>query len=112
RLLPYPGYSTDSGAGYGVHGSLTYGWDHVNRGMVSRGGDPLSPDQRYDTFAQMESTEFGALTWEIAVPNGNYKVHAVAGDPISTSGTFKTNVEGMLTINGSPSASQHWLQAT
>jgi N-acetylneuraminic acid mutarotase len=39
-----------------------------------------SPDQRYDTIVHTQL--YGTRTWEIAVPNGQYSVHLVAGDAL------------------------------
>ena len=40
---------------------------------------PASPDQRYDTLVHTQL--YGTRTWELAVPNGQYNVHIVGGDP-------------------------------
>jgi chitodextrinase len=50
--------------------------------------------------------------WEIAVPNGDYVVHAVVGDPTYFDVVSKLTIEGLLTINGSTSSGTRWLEGT
>ena len=40
--------------------------------------------------------------WELAVPNGTYRVRVVAGDPTHIDSVYRTNVEGVLAINATP----------
>jgi len=102
----YPGYLVDSGSLYGVRGNgYSYGWNVVTDPRVRN--SVLSPDQRYDTFVHM-----GNAVWEIAVPNGDYTVHVVVGDPDFADVVSKLTVEGLLAINGNTSNSNRWLEAT
>src|SRR3989475_546704 len=102
----YPGYLVDSGSLYGVRGNgYSYGWTAVTDPRVRN--SVLSPDQRYDTFVPM-----GNAVWEIAVPNGDYTVHVVVGDPDFADVVSKLTVEGLLAINGNTSNSNRWLEAT
>src|SRR5947207_2848156 len=73
------GYVADVGVKFRTKGGLSFGWNTANKYAVDR-NSRLSADQRYDTFNQLN---FGRTSpfWEIAVPNGNYSVHIVAGDP-------------------------------
>src|SRR5438552_16942420 len=72
------GYLADSGLAYGDRGnSFTYGWDASNT-VATRDRNVLA-DQRYDTFTHTQA--YGARTWNAAVPNAQYTVHVVAGDP-------------------------------
>jgi hypothetical protein len=50
--------------------------------------------------------------WEIAVPNGTYNVRVVAGDPSHIDSVFRTNVEGVLGLSGTPTSSQRWFDNT
>jgi hypothetical protein len=54
----------------------------------------------------------GATTWEIAVPNGRYTVHAVSGDPVNTDSVYRISVEGVPAVSGTPTAGQHWVEGT
>jgi fibronectin type 3 domain-containing protein len=102
------GYKADTGAVFGDRGNgLTYGWNAANNNALDR-NSKRSPDQRYDTFAQMQVG--GSFTWEIAVPNGTYDVRPVAGDPVSVDAFYHVLAEGKNVIFGRPSSpSQHWI---
>jgi N-acetylneuraminic acid mutarotase len=54
----------------------------------------------------------GSVSWNIAVPNGTYTVRVVSGDAGFTDSIFKINVEGVLTVNGTPSKSNFWVEGT
>jgi glucose/arabinose dehydrogenase len=109
---PVPaGYLTDTGAAFGGRGNgFSYGWSGAKRTARDR-NSPLSPDQRYDTLIEMEKGSKTA-TWELAVPNGSYRVHLVSGDPVDLSGSYRLNVEGRTVINGTLTSSNRWLEAT
>ncbi|RKY05295.1 MAG: hypothetical protein DRP66_10695, partial [Planctomycetota bacterium] len=76
---PVPsGYLVDSGDAYGDRGNgQMYGWDTTVAETHDR---DINPDQRYDTLIQMDND-----TWELEVPNGNYVVDLVMGDPFTPS---------------------------
>jgi hypothetical protein len=48
-------------------------------------------------------------TWEIEVPNGEYRVQIIAGDPSNTDSNYKIDVEGQRVVDGSPSSSSLWV---
>ena len=107
----YPGYAVDGGAVYGLQtNGYSYGWNANNAKNAADRNSSLSPDQRYDTLIAMQSG--GTFTWEIGVRNGTYSVHVVAGDASNFNGTYKINVEGVLTVNGSPTTNVRWLEGT
>jgi probable HAF family extracellular repeat protein len=110
---PVPaGYQLDSGAVYGARtGGGSYGWNADNSANTRDRNSAASPDQRYDTLVHLQKPG-GATTWEIAVPNGRYTVHAVSGDPVNTDSTYRISVEGVLTVSGTPTAGQHWVEGT
>src|SRR5262245_46127413 len=96
-----PDYLADTGAVYGARGNgYTYGWDASN--TVATRERNVNADQRYDTFIHTQA--FGTRTWEVDVPNGLYTVHVVAGDPSYYDSVYKINVEGVLTVNGTPTS--------
>lgn len=102
------GNLADSGAMYGDQGNgYTYGWNATNRANTRRRINTAAPDPRYNTFIYMQRTSL--YRWEIALPNGTYQVHVVAGDPRYYSGVFKINVEDVLLINGTPTVEQPWV---
>jgi len=115
-VAPTPlGYIQDIGNGYSAQNGQTYGWD---RNVVADGRwrqAANSPDLRYDTFVHMLKAA-PAATWNIAVPNGFYKVHIVGGDPQNTDSVFQYNIEGVITPTvtpGGPGAfSNYWADFT
>jgi probable HAF family extracellular repeat protein len=111
--VPVPtGYRADTGAPFGARGGgLSYGWNIDNSANARDRDAAGSPDQRYDTFSHLQKPG-GATRWEIAVPNGRYAVHLVAGDPSNIDGTFNLTVEGVAAVSGTPSTAQHWFEGT
>ena len=109
---PVPaGYLVDAGAVFGAAGGgYSYGWNGNNAASTFDRNSTRSPDQRYDTFAQLQPAQLPSAVWEIAVPNGLYRVHLVCGDANSFSGVFKTSVEGVLIVDGTPTTSRRWLE--
>ncbi|PYJ97187.1 MAG: hypothetical protein DME23_16795, partial [Verrucomicrobia bacterium] len=110
---PVPaGYLVDSGQVYGNRGNgFTYGWDASNTSFTRDRNSSLSADQRYDTLNHMQKAG-GARVWEIAVPNGAYNVFLVSGDSDYYDSVFRINVEGVLTVSGTPTSSTHWFSGT
>jgi uncharacterized repeat protein (TIGR03806 family) len=108
------GYLIDSSLPYGDRGNgFTYGWNAAFDETRYR-GNAASPDLRYDTFDHMQKPSNPNAVWEIAVPNGNYEVRIVSGDPDNIDSIFKINVEGVLIVNGVPSATpflSHWVDS-
>jgi len=87
-----PGYLPDVGDTFRDHGSgFSYGWNFPNY----RGRDRNNhPDQRYDTLNHMQ--QIGTGIWEIALPNGQYDVWAVFGDPSYTNQVNTIDIEGVV----------------
>jgi hypothetical protein len=103
------GYRADTGAVFGSRGAgLSYGWNAANNNAIDRNSS-LSPDQRYDTFAQMQVG--GNFTWELAVPVGTYNVRLSMGDPVSNDAFYHLFAEGRQMVNGVPSTAQRWIGA-
>jgi glucose/arabinose dehydrogenase len=105
------GYLPDTGAAYGDRGNgYTYGWNVDSTGSTRDRNSSISPDQRYDTLNHMQL--YGSITWEIAVPNGTFVVHVVGGDPDHYDEVLKIAVEGVLTVDGTPTSSSPWVEGT
>jgi N-acetylneuraminic acid mutarotase len=103
------GYVADSGQAFGERGNgYSYGWDAANTSGVRERNKHA--DQRYDTLNHMQA--YGARTWEVTVPNGQYQVHLVAGDADYFNSVYKINVEGMLTVNGTPTSGARFVEGT
>jgi hypothetical protein len=50
--------------------------------------------------------------WEITVPNGSYVVRVVSGDASNFDSVFRTTVEGVLTVSGTPNTTTRWIGGT
>ncbi|HJU01097.1 MAG TPA: hypothetical protein VJ966_07820, partial [Actinomycetes bacterium] len=72
----------------------------------------LSPDQRYDTLVHMQKPANPNAVFELAVPNGTYRVHLVSGDPSQVNSVFRVNVEGTLVVSGTPTSAVRWIEGT
>jgi hypothetical protein len=107
------GYLPDSGSVYGDRGNgYTYGWNADTTAEMRERNASNSPDKRYDTLGQLQRPEAPNRVWEIAVPNGTYSVRVVAGDPSYTDSVYALDVEGTLTISGTPTTSHLFFDNT
>ncbi|HYG74530.1 MAG TPA: tandem-95 repeat protein [Planctomycetota bacterium] len=108
-----PDYLADSGNTFGDRGNgYSYGWNAAN-GTTSRDRNAANaPDQRYDTLQHMQKPENPNARWEIALPNGTYTVRAVCGDPSFFDSVYRLNVEGTLTVSGTPTSTVKWFEGT
>src|SRR5262249_29646416 len=80
----------------------------------------ISPNELYDSLVHMQAPGDPNAYWGIAVPNGTYLVHLIAGDPSAIDSVYKINVGGTLSggtisggtlaINGTPTAFQNWFE--
>jgi glucose/arabinose dehydrogenase/PKD repeat protein len=110
---PVPaGYVADSGAVFGARGNgLSYGWNAVTSETRDR-DSASSPDQRFDTLDHMQKPSNPDARWEIAVPNGTYRVRIVSGDAGFIDSVFRIAAESTLVVSGTPTAANHWIDAT
>jgi glucose/arabinose dehydrogenase len=107
------GYLADSGAVYADRGNgATYGWNADASAITRDRNASSSPDQRYDTLIHLQKPENPNGVWEIAVPNGTYTVRLVAGDASNYDSVFRTNVEGVLALSGTPTSTTRWIEGT
>ena len=105
------GYLVDAGLVFGDRGGgLFYGWDLDNRRSTRDRNSPTSLDQRYDTLTHMQS--YGVRTWELAVPNGEYSVRIVAGDPSAYDSVYALSAEGVLVTSGRATGARRWFDGT
>ncbi len=103
-------YEADRGSVFVDQGNgYSYGWNVTNTENPRNRNSGLSPDERYDTFNSIKEND-GVTAWEIAIPDGTYRVRLVAGDPDNYTNTYKINVEGVLTIDGAVDENNRWLQ--
>jgi N-acetylneuraminic acid mutarotase len=109
---PVPaGYLADTGAVFGDRGNgFSYGWNLSNTIATRDRNSPLSPDQRYDTLTH--TMDYGVRTWELAVPDGQYTVHIVSGDPSFFDSIMKFKAESTLQLNATQTRTNKWVEAT
>jgi glucose/arabinose dehydrogenase/PKD repeat protein len=105
------GYLKADGTTYRNRGAFTYGWTSANHTAKDR-NSTLSPDQRYDTLVHMQKPTNPNAVFELAVPNGEYRVHLVSGDPSQVNSVFRVNVEGVLVVSGTPTSATRWIEGT
>ena len=111
---PVPaGYLADGGLTYAARGNgQTYGWNADNTAQTRDRDAANSADQRYDTFTHLQKAGNPDAVWEIAVPNGVYAVRVVSGDASNFDSVFRTTVEGVLTVSGTPTSTTRWFEGT
>jgi hypothetical protein len=111
---PVPaGYLADTGLVYANRGNgQTYGWNADNTAQTRDRNAANSADQRYDTLNHLQKPAVPDAVWEIAVANGTYIVRVVSGDAAHFDSVFRTTVEGVLTVNGTPTTSTRWIEGT
>lgn len=104
------GYSADAGAAFADRGGgLAYGWDGDYATRARDRDSPLAPGQQFDTLIRLQQPGRADAVWEVAVPNGAYRVRVVCGDANSTDGVYKTDVEGVAAVRGRPSSGRRWV---
>ena len=104
------GYLVDDGELFADRGNgFVYGWDRKNTSGTHDTNSMLSPDQRYDTYIATQKPT--GLFWEIALPNGVYRVRLVAGAATGT-GTMRYTAEGVSVVNAAQTNSVHWVEGT
>jgi fibronectin type 3 domain-containing protein len=120
-----PNYLRDFGLVYGSRGGgLTFGWNLDSTANARDRNATNSPDELHDSLIHMQKPNDPNAWWGIAVPNGTYQVHLLAGDPsfidsvyrINVGGTLNTSTNtvsgGVLAISGTPTTSTHWFANT
>jgi glucose/arabinose dehydrogenase len=109
----FPGYFRDIGVVYADRGNgYSYGWNQDISAHARYRQAANSPDLRYDTFNHLQKPGNETAAWEIAVPNGQYAVHFVSGDPSNFDGFYVFNIEGVVANLGAPTSAQRWREAT
>ena len=107
---PVPsGYTADVGDIFGVRDNgCEFGWDQDTSARTRVRG--VEADARLDTLTHLQLG--GDVTWELAVPDGNYDVTLMAGDPSHIDSDYAIEVEGELIVQGTPSQSKHFIEGS
>jgi hypothetical protein len=107
------GYLIDSGLAYASRGNgYTYGWNVNNSVNVRLRTSTTTTDLRYNTLIHTQHAGTPAASWQIALPNGKYSVHIVAGDPANYDSIYKINANNTLVVNGVPNSKNYWISGT
>jgi hypothetical protein len=119
------GFMTDSGARFGVRApGSSYGWNIDNSTNIrdrseskyakdKKNPSVKGPDHRYDCMAYMDGEKMKERAfWEIAVPNGTYKVHVVAGDAQKYDSIYGLTAEKAVVVQGVPEFAKRWVEGT
>ena len=105
------GYVADTGKVFGDRGNgHTFGWNVDNASNTRDRNSSAAPDQRYDTLTHTQL--YGTRSWEMAVPNGQYQVRIVGGDPSYFGSTIRYNAEGTLVVSGSQTSANKFVDGT
>lgn len=115
---PVAGYLADVGQAFGERGNgLAFGWkfDDLSHGVDAN--SLSSPDELHDSFHVLHPPRSPKNSWKISVPDGNYLIRIVAGDPGDTSSQYRIDVakaggSKVHVIRGQASAEQPWLENT
>ncbi len=104
------GWLVDAGAVFADRGGgRSYGWDVDIAASARDRNSSAAADQLHDTLLHMQKPTTPTAKWEIAVPNGQYDVELVAGDPSFTDSVYRMAVEGMVLIDATPDAAHRWI---
>lgn len=117
--VPLPNYYLkDSGAAFGDQGNgYRYGWVDPATGnpLANPNGrnrnSSVSPDERYDTINHLWNGGTQHYNWEIELPNANYFVLAMFGEPTSSPETTATDnvwIENVRFYDPDPNKGGEW----
>jgi glycoprotein endo-alpha-1,2-mannosidase len=108
------GYVTDLGLAFGDRGNgFRFGWNQDNTANARDRDNPNAPDERYDSFAHMQKPSNPDASWRIALPNGTYAVHLVAGDiDDHFDAVYAIDVQGALAVSGTPTPGNKVFEGT
>lgn len=105
-----PGWLVDAGEPFADRGNgQVYGWN-ARVGDLRDRNDPAAPDQLHDTLVYTQKAPNKDARWELAVPDGTYRVRVVAGDPTVISGRYAYAVEGVTVLDAAPTAAVRWVE--
>ncbi len=108
------GYVNDIGLAFGDQGNgFDFGWNQDTTADARDRDNPNAPDERYDSFIHMQKPDNPNAFWRIAVPNGTYQVHVVAGDiDDNFDAVYAIAVQGTLAVSGTPTPDGKFFEGT
>lgn len=105
------GMVADVGSVYANRNGYTYGWDKANFDAARDRNSSKSPSQAHDTINNIRDNNGSNRTWQIAVPNGQYRVRVVSGDAAYDMSP-NVRAEGTTVVSGNTSSSKRFLDGT
>lgn len=116
---PTEGFLVDQGEVFGTRtNGLSYGWSADHREFMRDRRDFKntkfkSPGRAHDFMAYLDHEKMTTpASWELALPNGEYRVRIVAGDLQKYDSIFGLKAEGVTVVDGVPDANKRWLEGT
>lgn len=117
--VPVEGFLADQGDVFGPRtNGYTYGWNVSNRDFMrdrrdARNAKLKSPGRVYDFLGYMDYEKMKApASWEMALPNGEFRVRIVAGDLQRYDSIFAIKAENILVVDGIPDTNKRWIDGT
>lgn len=90
------GYIADYGDVFAAHGNgFSYGWNAPTYETRDRNIANIT-DKRYETLNHLQKPSNPNAIWEIAVPDGTYRVYLVSSDPTYSDQINVFSVEGRI----------------
>ena len=109
----YQDYLIDGGALFANRGNgYLYGWSEDVSSYTRNRNNPNSPSELYDSLIHMTYSNGLDANWEIELPNGQYNVRIVTGDPTYYNSVYNLLIEGVTVVTGQPSSSDPWQETT
>lgn len=117
--VPPEGFLADQGDVFGPRtNGLTYGWSADNRDYMrdrrdSKNTKLKSPGRAHEFMAYLDHEKMKSpASWELALPNGEFRVRLVAGDLQKYDSIFGLKAESVTVVDGVPDSNKRWLEGT
>lgn len=117
--VPVEGFLADQGDVFGARtNGFTYGWATDNRDYMRDRRDwkntkLKSPSRAHDFMAYLDHEKMKSpASWELALPNGEFRVRLVAGDLQRYDSIFGIKAENAVIVDGVPDTNKRWLEGS
>ena len=115
--VPVEGFLADQGEVFGARtNGFTYGWSADNRDFMRdrrdwKNAKLKSPGRAHEFMAYFDHEKMSApVTWELALPHGEFRVRLVAGDMQRYDSIFGLKAENTVVVDGVPDTNKRWLE--
>ncbi len=117
--VPVEGFLADQGDVFGPRtNGFTYGWSADHRDYMRDRRDwkntkLKSPGRAHDFLAYLDHEKMSSpASWELALPNGEFRVRLVAGDLQRYDSIFGIKAENTTVVDGVPDTNKRWLEGS